>query len=54
MASSKKHNKNGNFGITLNTGNEVIEPDETEMLLGSIISNDLNGINIVKEAQNQL
>ena len=40
MASSKKHKKYENFGITLNTGKEIIHPVSSEKLLGSILSND--------------
>ena len=41
MATSQKHRNQDNFGITLNTGSEIIEPQETEVLLGSIISSNL-------------
>ena len=41
MASSEKHRNNDNFGITLDTGEEIIEPQETEVLLGGIISSNL-------------
>ena len=41
MASSKNHKRHGDYGITLNTGNEVIEPSEHEKLLGAYISSDL-------------
>ena len=40
MASKKKHKKLGNFGITLDTGREIIEPVDCERLLGAQVSND--------------
>ena len=40
MASKKKHRKSGNFGITLDTGREIIEPVDGERLLGGQVSND--------------
>ena len=42
MASAKNHRKHDNYGITLNTGNEVIEPQNYEKLLGGFISSDLS------------
>ena len=41
MATSKKHKNKNNFDITLNTGSEIIKPQETEFLLGGIISDNL-------------
>ena len=41
MASRAAHRQNGNFGITLNTGAEIIEPVNHEKLLGAIISSDM-------------
>ena len=40
MASPNKHRKHGNFGITLNTGKERIEPIDSEILLGATLSNN--------------
>ena len=40
MATSQKHLRNGDFNITLDTGNEVIEPIYSEKLLGGHITND--------------
>ena len=34
MASRKKHKKNGDYGIYLNTGSEIISPQAHEKLLG--------------------
>ena len=42
MASRAAHRVNGNFGITLNTGAEVIEPVNHEKLLGAVISSDMS------------
>ena len=41
MTSAVNHRRHGNYGITLDTGAEIVEPDETEKLLGGLISNDL-------------
>ena len=40
MASSSKHRKHQNFGITLDTGSEEIEPISSEKLLGAKLSNN--------------
>ena len=40
MTTAQKHQTNGNFGITLDTGSKIIEPMFTEKLLGAHISND--------------
>ena len=40
MASTSAHTWHNNFGITLNTGSEIIEPTEEERLLGANITND--------------
>ena len=40
MTSSYHHKKNGNFGIELNTGSEIISPSENERLLGAQVSNN--------------
>ena len=41
LTSDINHRNHDNYGITLNTGNEIILPQESEMLLGGIVSNDL-------------
>ena len=41
MASEKNHRRHGNYGITLNTGTKIIEPQENEKLLGGFISSNL-------------
>ena len=40
MASAHKHRKHQNFGIQLNTGNEIITPVDSETLLGAKLSNN--------------
>ena len=42
MASARNHRRHGDYRITLDTGSEIIEPQDTEKLLGGFISNDLN------------
>jgi hypothetical protein len=42
IASSKGHSMNGDYGIKLNTGNEVIDATSTEKLLGGHIKDDLS------------
>ena len=41
MAPAKKRKNKNNFGITLNTGEEIIKPQDTEVLLGGVISSNL-------------
>ena len=41
MASTSKHRTHQDFNITLDTGNEIIQPEKYELLLGGFISNDL-------------
>ena len=40
MAPRKLQKKHGNYGITLDTGEEIIEPVENEKMLGCLISSD--------------
>ena len=40
MTNSYQHKRHQDFNITLDTGNEVIKADQTELLLGGHISND--------------
>ena len=55
MASSKNHKKYNNYNITLNTGNEIIEPSPYEKLLGGYISCDLTwNLNIRDHEQSLL
>ena len=41
MASKRQHRLHGDFGISLNTGSEVIEATNHEKLLGAVISDDM-------------
>ena len=41
IATQSQHRKNDNFGITLNTGMERINPSESECILGLNVQNDL-------------
>jgi hypothetical protein len=54
MCSKQKHRRHANFGITLNTGTEIIEPIETEKLLGGHISSDLEWTNHIKDNEKSL
>ena len=49
MTSSKMHKIHGNFGITLNTGTEIIEPQDHEYLLGGIISSNFKWIEHIRD-----
>ena len=40
MATPYQHKYHQDFGITLNTGADIIEPSDSEKLLGGIIKND--------------
>ena len=40
MATPHQHKLHGDYGLTLNTGAEVIEPIYSEKLLGAYITND--------------
>ena len=40
LTSSKSHSRNGDFGIKMNTGSEIIEPSPTERLLGANLTNN--------------
>ena len=40
MTTPSKHKQHGNFGITLNTGTEIVEPTYSGKLLGGFITND--------------
>ena len=41
MTPAENHQNHQNFGITLDTGTEIIEPKSDERLLGGRISNDM-------------
>ena len=40
MSTPYRHRNQGNFGINLNTGTEIIQPSYSEKLLGGLITND--------------
>ena len=54
MTSSQMHKKYDNFGITLDTGQEIIEPVEHEKLLGCHISNDFKFKNHIRENEKSM
>ena len=54
MTTANKHRSNGNFGITLNTGNEIIEPDNYETILGGILSNNLKWSEHIRDNKKSL
>ena len=54
MTSAKKHRIHDNFGITLDTGREIIEPQYEEKLLGAFISNDLSWKNHIRNTKTSL
>ena len=41
IASQNQHRRNGNFGVMLDTGSEIISPSESERILGLHVRNDL-------------
>ena len=54
MASSQSHRKYGNFGVTLDTGSEMIEPIHSEKLLGAYISSDFSWNNHIRNSENSM
>ena len=54
MTSAKKHQIYENFGIFLDTGSEIIEPQYEEKLLGALISNDLSWKNHIRDTKASL
>ena len=54
MASERKHQIHDNFGLSLNTGTEVIEPQIEEKLLGALISNNLTWKTHIRDSKNSL
>ena len=54
MASAHKHRKHGNFHVTLNTGSEIINPIESEYLLGANLSNNFLWNQHVRDGDNCL
>ena len=54
MATPHQHIQHQNFGITLNTGTEIIEPIYSEKLLGGNITNDFKFNEHLKENENSV
>ena len=54
MATQNQHRRHGDFDITLDTGNEVIEPIEDERLLGCQISNDFKFNKHIRDHENSM
>ena len=54
MSSARKHQRYGDFAITLDTGNEIIEPKSEEKLLGGIVSNNLLWNSHIRDGQKSL
>ena len=54
MTSSKNHKSHDNFNISLNTGDEIIQPSEHEKLLGGFISNDLSWNEHIRGNENSM
>ena len=54
LTSARNHRLHGNFNITLDTGNEIIEPRSEERLLGGIISSNLKWNSHVQDHQKSL
>ena len=54
MASERKHQIHDNFGLSLNTGTEVIEPQIEEKLLGALMSNNLTWKTHIRDSKNSL
>ena len=54
MASAHKHRKYDSFGIELNTGNEIIQPAESEILLGATLSNNFQWNQHVQDGEKSM
>ena len=54
MASERKHQIHDNFGISLNTGKEIIEPQNDEKLLGATVSNNLSWKTHIRDSRTSL
>ena len=51
MASKQKHRIHGNYGVQLDTGSELIEPQDHEKMLGSGISSDFTWNEHLKDGE---
>ena len=54
MSSSMKHKKYDNFGIVLDTGQEMVEPVDNEKLLGCSISNNFKYDNHIRDNEKSM
>ena len=54
MTSARNHQRHGNFGITLDTGSETIEPRTEERLLGATVSNDFKWGKHIRDSKKSL
>ena len=54
MTSSRKHQIHQDYGISLNTGTEVIQPQSQERLLGATVSNSLSWNNHIMDSKTSL
>ena len=54
MASSRKHKKYGDFGIFLDTGNEIVHPISYEKLLGAVVSDNFTWNQHIRDHKNSL
>ena len=54
MTTPYRHRNQGSFGITLNTGAEIIQPSYSEQLLGGFVSNDFKFNNHLKDNEKSL
>ena len=54
IASASKHRKHGNFNVSLNTGREIVEPIESEYLLGANLTNNFQWNQHVRDGENSL
>ena len=51
LTSAHRHRKNGNFGISLDTGNETVLPQDCEELLGATLSNNFLWNNHIRDGE---
>jgi hypothetical protein len=54
MTSSIQHKKHDDFGITLDTGSEIIQPVQNEKLLGCYVSNNFKFNSHVRDEEKSM
>ena len=54
MTSARRHTIHHNFGISLNTGTEIIQPQSEERLLGATVSNSLSWNRHIRDSKSSL